>query len=299
MNVLVDGQLSGPHYFVKLSHPHLGHIFSLGENHLNTGACFKAGKDVVETVVEASEMGVRVYLEMPLKYELKTTRKTCPEKPASGPREDVLNDLRTCLWAVRKKRPDRIHFVDPREEVGSLPFTEEEEAFIRKCKREKDEKKRDAMVFDRFVVPLQKLCKGVSPHTKALVQTQGSAAWMKAFSKAWETEICDAAATAEFVYKRGDVDENVQIFRDATDASIELECAGRMMLDAALLGDPDEVFLFYGGSTHSKNILKLLQSFDDKFEIDYQTIRSTAHGCIKLPDAETPERKERYYVHDD
>lgn len=83
----------------------------------------------------------------------------CAPKPDSGPRKDVLNTVRSCMLKLRAS-PERkrlVNFVDLRENLGLLPYADEEDRCMNEIKIEAsryNHVRAQSLLRDYFITPL-------------------------------------------------------------------------------------------------------------------------------------------------
>src|SRR6476646_8227622 len=104
--------LKGPHHTCILNYQ--GHELVLfGESHGNPKMCDN-GESIVKFMDGCDK--TQVYLEMPVNYKLVDRNVACDYTSSN-----VLNAIRTCLL-IKKMSSDNIHFCDPQQSTGHLPY---------------------------------------------------------------------------------------------------------------------------------------------------------------------------------
>ncbi len=258
--------ISGPHVAHLLESADGRRVLLLGEEHTNAHQCADVGgTDAVAGVIACARAGVHVYLEMPTRYVAQDSVNdlACPRSEGRA-RRAVLNELRTCLFILKVRRgvaADNVHFVDPRELVGTLPYTDAERAFVASRPRADE-------VLDRFELPLRRARDLVYPKLHPAARPH----WVADVSKRAD-EI--RAATA---WARDPARATVQSYRDAIDAVMDLYAFSRMRVQMEK-GARDHVV--YAGSAHAKRLLELLTA-DGDLKVTRRSVASTNVSCARL-----------------
>ena len=270
MDALLRDDLSGPHLMVRLQDKDQT-IILLGEDHSNANQCWQSGKDIVNLIVQcAHSADVSVYIEMSTALEqlsaVDTSALTCSARPASGPRQEVLNEMRVCLLRLRQGGSDavksRVHFIDPREQYGHLPFTEEEDAFVIAAARHPAGNR--TALQDWFLNPLQAASADLPPRLHAAARAL------------WQQKVELPAAVLACAVHRNAAHAAVRIYRTATDQLLHLLTLSKI-LRAMEQGHSQHVV--YTGSAHTEALrLLLLQQLPGLDATEWRS--PTTVGCV-------------------
>jgi len=216
-----------------------------GENHSPQRRCSR--KSVVDYILGC--VNTQVYLEMPMNFTVDAA--TRPNLLCDSCNGDVLNALRTC---VVMKGMKNVVYSDPRELLGTLPFTKEERDFV---ERQQTNWNADAVV-DRFLLPLitagqlRNDFPALLHAEQQLIDKRQVFGIFNAQSRViWEqqtfTERMIAAISSQNIHPC------VQLYRDATDLMFEL------VVFSMIMESHQQRHLFYGGRAHSHTLTLLLQ----------------------------------------
>lgn len=225
--------VSGVHLFTRLQRGSTSvHLY--GEIHGNPHSCDANGVDVVSLLREQVVANkIQLYLEQPVDFNSDSTNLYCGK---ANPRQ-VLNELRTCMYILKTQGSGRnVHFIDPRELFGPLPFTAEEAAFVRRRPWNK------RAVEQRFLLPLQAA-------TRALRHTVDQKLWAQVESciKRMKQSIADE-----------DIRAVQQLYHTATDAVMELYTLSVLLRNLRRQQNNNSTHVVYTGATHTRNLHKLL-----------------------------------------
>lgn len=271
------GSLSGPHYYQQLTHATGHNIVLMGENHKNENSCPNSGHDVVDVIKQCVREGAYVYLELNTRYENghMQMKETCKPKPVSGPRADVLNELRICMLAMRDGNDDmkrRISFVDIREIIARLPYTVEEEKLLQEIielMNSGNQKEAVELLETSFMFHLRRLYMDriQIPNERFRYDLlHGTCPWQRVLQKHWQQSVhslCDAAEQ-EFEEQGSNLVMNIaSIYVSAIDSSMEIYTVWKMITDMQYTSCRTGCgFIFYGGSSHAKVIKEMLLQLD-------------------------------------
>lgn len=219
-------------------------VLLFGENHSPQMRCAR----VNELNYILSCVKTQVYLEMPMNFTVDA--ETRQRLVCDTCNHDVLNALRTC--AVMKAG-NNIHFCDPRELLGSLPFSAEEKQFASAQRANWDE----TATIQRFLVPILTANQLKSNFQMLLHSNQQVLDKKRVFdhfnaqSRAiWGHQEFSTKMMSAIVNK--DIDNCVELYHDATDLIFEL------VVFSMIINSDSSRHIFYGGSAHTRTLGLLL-----------------------------------------
>lgn len=284
MDVLESNQpISGPHYFRKITKRDFSStrtVYFLGEEHTNSHQCYKAGYDVNEIIQSAlydERYKVAVFLEMPKNYEEeRDIDVVCSAKPVNKPRHDVLNTMRSCLLKERNSHDrrasvnERINFTDIREFFGLLPYNDKEKRAVQ-CIKKQDKETGMGLTNYFFIHSISNAIQtlhGVDDDFQYLILHKPEAA-MAPYEyfvyEIWHRSLVPMSRTMLQYFDQYLESPNkclrkiVDCFRDTMDFFIDAYSTWRILrsFDQGIASHA----IFYGGSSHAKNISDMLVTF--------------------------------------
>lgn len=243
MEVLQSSQpLSGPHCLFCLQHPSGTTIYLIGEEHDNQNQCWQQGADIVHVVLQCAREGVQVYIEMPevlQNTEIGADTLVCMPAPANQPRPQVLNTLRTCALKLKQQqRSGNIHFIDPRELYGHLPYTDTEQQLVEAVAGHPADTRSQLQA--SFVQPVLSAAAAELPSWDASVQAL------------WSTTDRANVGALQCAADRKQVQRVVDLYRTITDRIFNLHTLSKLLQTEG----PQHVV--YTGSAHTKALRQLL-----------------------------------------
>ncbi|KAG5182938.1 hypothetical protein JKP88DRAFT_241235 [Tribonema minus] len=292
MNVLTGtAPISGPHFIEEYVGGGGVHVFNIGEEHTNRNACWRDGHDIVDVMMACLDEGLCLYLEMPPRFETRRHASVeCPSKPDDAPREDFLNDLRTCSVAALSKGL-HVKFVDLREAAGPLPFTREEEEFVAREKQrtlQGDPGGAHRNITNRFHGGLIKVKTGVTAECDeflSIINNQGRGDVDQYVCSEWKkrvTDLCNGVGDVLQLPFPQYVDESLKCYRAAMDDAMNLYCVWLIARHrAGKVRNPPPPAVFYGGSAHCIVLARDLKALG--FRLVGGHAGSSAQSCIRRP----------------
>lgn len=221
-----------------------------GESHKPQQVCSRKG--IIEYILSC--VSTQVYLEMPMNMTVDAaTRAALSCQPCNS---DTLNALRTC--AIMQDKPN-VFYCDPREVLGTLPFTPEERAFVQRQRNQWNTRE----VTQRFLIPIL-TSKQLKMDFPQYVTSQEQLADKSKVFSLFCTDAQEIWTTLNFqdslrmAISEHDIIGCVKLFHDATDLLFEL-----VVFSMVVTSDKDR-HLFYGGYAHSRTIEALLLNYGFK-----------------------------------
>ena len=267
---LLSQTLAGPHFVRILKHPRSQcSVVLVGEEHTNQFQC-QSGQDVVEVLKQCVRAGCHLYVELPPRFEKQdSTSMQCTARPVNRARDDVLNELRTCLIVMRAdaQLADRIVFTDIRDCVGGLPYSAEENEYEREiCQvyNDGDIERAREMVADRFIPAMEAMYDAaVVPDLRFRQLLQSKCCPEDRYIvEQWNTLVRRPLRQAEQHLQTSNfVQEVVDLYRLAMDSCMEIYTAFRMCCDMRAHCSPENnCFVFYAGSAHAVAVSDMFRS---------------------------------------
>lgn len=270
LDSMLSQQLSGPHFIRILKHPETNcSIVLIGEEHSNRLQC-QSGADVVDVLKQCVRAGCHLYVEMAPRFEKQdSSSMKCTARPVDTVRNDVLNELRTCLMVMRAdpEVANRIVFTDIRDCTGQLPYSAEENDYVSEvCDvyNNGELERARQMIVQRFIPPMEAMYDGcVVPDPKFRHLLNSNCCPQDRFIvELWNTLVRKPLVQAQQHLLTPDfVHEVVDLYRLSMDSCMEIYTAYRMTLDMRAHCDSEQnCFVFYAGSAHSVAVSDLFRS---------------------------------------
>ncbi|KAG5186375.1 hypothetical protein JKP88DRAFT_240977 [Tribonema minus] len=255
-------------------------VYLLGEEHMNRHQCYKQGFDVNELLRSAlldTRYKVAVFIEMPQNYEEEHDLDVvCSVKPVNKPRKDVLNTIRSCLLRMRNSHDtsedlrERINFTDIREFFGLLPYNEKEAKAVSCIKRQTKDMALGLVnfFFVHTIINAIKTLHGVDEEFKYLILGKPESSMVPYEAFVYENWHKSLVPLSKVLQKYFDsytqspgkcLKRIVDAYREIMDLFVDIYTTWRIL--RSFHNGIATHAIFYGGSSHSKNVSELLLSF--------------------------------------